>query len=174
MTDHTTSPRTSAPNRRRLSALVHGVCLSLLITTVTPAMAQFRKMDSPSVTPRIPNSRNLSTELKIAGVQTTSDYIVAVVNQEPITHTDVDKRVARIQDSSPAGTRLPPIDELRQQVLDALIDEKVQVSHAKTVGMDIPDAEVDSAIENIAAQNQLPALPQQLARADLAATTART
>jgi peptidyl-prolyl cis-trans isomerase SurA len=155
MTDQTTLPRTSAPNRRLLSALVHGVCLSLLISTVTPALAQFRKADSPSVAPRIPGSRNLSTELKLEGVQTTSDFIVAVVNQEPITHTDVDKRIARIQDSSPAGTRLPPIDDLRQQVLDALIDEKVQVSHAKTIGMDISDAEVDSAIENIAAQNQL-------------------
>jgi peptidyl-prolyl cis-trans isomerase SurA len=155
MTDQTTSPRTPAPNRRLLSALVHGVCLSLLVSAVTPALAQFRKAESPSVAPRIPTTRNLSTELKLAGVQTTSDYIVAVVNQEPITHTDVDKRVARIQDSSPAGTRLPPIDDLRQQVLDALIDEKVQVSHAKTIGMDISDAEVDSAIENIAAQNQL-------------------
>jgi peptidyl-prolyl cis-trans isomerase SurA len=155
MTDQTTSPRTPAPNRRLLSALVHGVCMSLLISTVTPAFAQLRRAESPSVAPRIPTTRNLSTELKLAGVQTTSDYIVAVVNQEPITHTDVDKRVARIQDSSPAGTRLPPIDDLRQQVLDALIDEKVQVSHAKTIGMDISDAEVDSAIENIAAQNQL-------------------
>jgi len=159
MTD-TLLPRNPAPIRRPLqrplSVLVHGVCLSLLISSATPALAQFRnKAEPPSVAPRIPASRNLSTELKLAGVQTTSDFIVAVVNQELITHTDVDKRVARIQDSSPAGTRLPPSDELRQQVLDALIDEKVQISHAKTIGLDISDAEVDAAIENIAAQNQL-------------------
>lgn len=156
MTDHTPMPRHPAPNRRHLSALVHGVCLSLLISSAAPALAQFRnRAESPSVSPRIPKSGNLSTELKLAGVQTTSDYIVAVVNQEPITHTDVDKRVTRIQDTSPPGTRLPPPDELRQQVLDALIDEKVQISFAKTMGMDISDAEVDAAIENIAAQNQL-------------------
>jgi peptidyl-prolyl cis-trans isomerase SurA len=149
-------PRHLAPTRRALSALVHGVCLSLLISSAAPALAQFRnRAESPSVSPRIPGSGNLSTELKLAGVQTTSDYIVAVVNQEPITHTDVDKRVTRIQETSPAGTRLPPPDELRRQVLDALIDEKVQISFAKTMGMDISDAEVDSAIENIAAQNQL-------------------
>ena len=87
-------------------------------------MAQFRQT-APGVTPRIANANNLSTELKLEGVQTTSDYIVAVVNQEPITHTDVDKRVSRIQDTNKAGNRLPPTDELRQQVLDALIDEKV-------------------------------------------------
>ncbi|MGC4061021.1 MAG: peptidylprolyl isomerase [Aquabacterium sp.] len=148
--------RNPAPTRRRSSALVHGVCLSLLISSAAPAFAQLRnRAESPSVAPRIPMSRNLSTELKLDGVQTTTDYIVAVVNQEPITHTDVDKRVARIQDTAQAGTRLPPADELRQQVLDALIDEKVQISYAKTMGMDISDAEVDAAIENIAAQNQL-------------------
>jgi peptidyl-prolyl cis-trans isomerase SurA len=143
-------------SRRPLSALVHGVCLSLLISSAAPAFAQLRKRaDAPSVSPHIPGSGSLSTELKLAGVPTTSDYIVAVVNQEPITHTDVDKRVTRIQDTAQPGTRLPPTDELRRQVLDALIDEKVQISYAKTIGMDISDAEVDSAIENIAAQNQL-------------------
>jgi peptidyl-prolyl cis-trans isomerase SurA len=157
MTDHTSSPRQS----RLFQALVHGLCLSLLVSTSAPAWAQFKA--SPAVTPRIPGSRNLSTELKIEGIQTTSDYIIAVVNQEPITHTDVDKRVARITDTAPAGTRLPPPEELRQQVLDALIDEKVQISFAKTIGMDISDAEIDGAIENIAAQNQM-TLPDLRAR----------
>lgn len=160
MTDHTPlTHRAHRPAARQpravstFSALVHGLCLSLLVSATAPAWAQFKQ--SPTVTPRIPGSRNLSTELKIAGMQTTSDYILAVVNQEPITHTEVDKRVARITDTAPAGTRLPPAEELRKQVLDALIDEKVQVSYARTIGMDISDAEVDGAIENIAAQNQM-------------------
>ncbi|HYR24356.1 MAG TPA: peptidylprolyl isomerase [Aquabacterium sp.] len=139
----------------RLRPLVHGLCLSLLLSSITPALAQLRAKEGPGISPRIPAVRNLSTELKIEGIQTTSDYIVAVINQEIITHTDVDKRVARIQETAPAGTRLPPPDELRRQVLDALIDEKVQISHAKALGLGISDAEVDSAIENIAAQNQL-------------------
>jgi len=146
MTDLTSLPR----------ALVHGLCLSLLIGSTAPAWAQVRRNDSPAVTPRIPGARNMSTDLKLAGVQTTSDYIVAVVNQEPITHTDVDKRVARIQDASRnGGPALPSPDELRGQVLDALIDEKAQVSFAKSINLEISDAEVDAAIENIAAQNQL-------------------
>ncbi|MFZ8360620.1 SurA N-terminal domain-containing protein, partial [Staphylococcus aureus] len=53
------------------------------------------------------------------------------------------------------GSRLPSPDELRRQVLDALIDEKVQLSYARNMGMNVGDAELDSAIENIAAQNQL-------------------
>jgi peptidyl-prolyl cis-trans isomerase SurA len=158
MTELTTTSRgTARPSRpgrsKALSALVHGICLSLLVGSVAPAWAQFKT--SPAVTPRIPGNRSLSTELKIEGMQTTSDYIVAVVNQEPVTHTDVDKRVARMTDNARAGSRLPPADVLRQQVLDALIDEKVQISYAKTIGMDISEQEVDGAIENIAAQNQM-------------------
>lgn len=91
----------------------------------------------------------------LAGKPTTADYIVAVVDQEPITHVDIDKRVARIQDTAPRGERLPPPDELRRQVLEALIDEKVQLSYAKNAGLGVTDNEVDSSIENIAAQNQL-------------------
>jgi peptidyl-prolyl cis-trans isomerase SurA len=141
--------------RRLVSTLVHGLCLSLLVSASAPALAQLRRSDSPAVTPRIPGARALSTELSLPGKQSTADFIVAVVNQEPITHTDVDKRVTRIQDTAQAGTRLPPTEELRRQVLDALIDEKVQVSYAKTIGMDVTDAEVEAAVENIAAQNQL-------------------
>lgn len=134
----------------RLTAL----CLALACA-VTPTWSQLRRNDGGSVAPRIPGSRALSTELKLAGVQTTSDYIVAVVNQEPITHTEVDKRVTRLQDSASAGTRLPPTEDLRRQVLDALIDEKVQLSYARNMGLNVSDAELDSTIENIAAQNQL-------------------
>ncbi|MFT3859419.1 MAG: peptidylprolyl isomerase [Aquabacterium sp.] len=146
-----------------LHAVVHVACAGLLVSAAAPAWAQFRERTTPS--PRIPAARSLSTELQLAGAPTTSDYIVAVVNQEPITHTDVDKRVSRIQEWARAGSKLPPEEEiLRAQVLDALIDEKVQISYAKTVGLDIPDAEVDAAIEGIAAQNQLtlPDLKQRM------------
>ncbi|MFT3858839.1 MAG: peptidylprolyl isomerase [Aquabacterium sp.] len=150
------------PVRALVHAVVHVACAGLLVSAAAPAWAQFRERTTPS--PRIPAARSLSTELQLAGAPTTSDYIVAVVNQEPITHTDVDKRVSRIQESARAGSKLPPEEELRAQVLDALIDEKVQISYAKTVGLDIPDAEVDAAIEGIAAQNQLtlPDLKQRM------------
>ncbi|TDP81003.1 periplasmic chaperone for outer membrane proteins SurA [Aquabacterium commune] len=141
---------------RTLSRAV-ALCLAAaaVVVVATPASAQLRRNDGPSLTPRIPGDRALSKELKIAGVQTTSDYIVAVVNQELITHTEVDKRVSRIQDASAPGTRLPPFEELRRQVLDALIDEKVQISHARVIGLNVGDSELDQAIENVAAQNQL-------------------
>ncbi len=133
-----------------------GLMLCLAVASAaTPAWSQLRRIDAPSATPRIPGLRALSSELKLPGVPTTSDYIVAVVNQEPITHTEVDKRVSRIQDTAAPGTRLPPPDALRSQVLDALIDEKVQLSYARAMGFNVSDGELDAAIENIASQNQL-------------------
>ena len=57
----------------------------------------------------------------------TADYIVAVVNQELVTAGEVEQRIGRACARRRArnGSRLPPDDELRKQVLDALIDERV-------------------------------------------------
>lgn len=135
-----------------------GLVAWMLLTAAPVAQAQdglrMNRGDAPSVSPRIPRSGALSTELKLEGTQTTADYIVAVVNQEPITHTDVDKRVARIQETA-GRNQLPPPEVLGRQVLEALIDEKVQLQYARSIGMNVVDAEVDEAIANIAAQNQI-------------------
>src|SRR6218665_1351989 len=136
MTDHfTPHPRTAArqSHQPRHVRLVPGLRLGLALLMSWPqTQAQgLKRSDAPSVSPRISGNRGLSTELKLSGVQSTADYIVAVVNQEPITHMDVEKRVTRILESAPANTRMPSGDALRQQVLEALINEKVQLAFAK-------------------------------------------
>ncbi len=84
------------------------------------------------------------------------DYIVAVVNQELVTAVEVDQRLAQIRAAATrAGQRLPPTDELRREVLDALIDERVIVTYARETGLRIEDTELDRAVQNVAAQNQL-------------------
>ena len=95
------------------------------------------------------------------------DYIAAVVNQELVTAGEVERRVERVRaEAGRAGQRLPPEDELRQRIFDALIDERVIISNARDSGMRVDDAEVDRAVQSVAAQNQLSvdALRQQLAR----------
>ncbi|MES1162812.1 MAG: peptidylprolyl isomerase, partial [Rhizobacter sp.] len=86
------------------------------------------------------------------------DRIVAIVNQEPITQYEVQRRVDKLLHDAPAGAQIPPVAELRRQVLDALIDERAQISHAKAVGIRVSDADVDRAIQGIAAENQLTGL----------------
>ena len=89
------------------------------------------------------------------------DYIVAVVNQEAVTAGEIDRRIQRAQeDASRAGQRLPSETELRQQVLDSLIDERVIVTYARDSGVKVEDPEIDRAVQSVAQQNQL--TPDQL------------
>lgn len=84
------------------------------------------------------------------------DYIVAIVNSELVTAGEVQQRVARVQqDAARSGARLPPVDALRRQIVDSLIDERVLVTSAREVGIKVDDVEVDRAIANVAAQNQI-------------------
>ena len=88
------------------------------------------------------------------------DYIVAVVNQELVTAAELEQRLERIRaDAARSNSTLPPPQVLRQQVLDALIDERVQVSNARENGPKVDEAEIDRAVGNLALQNQL-TLPQ--------------
>jgi peptidyl-prolyl cis-trans isomerase SurA len=84
------------------------------------------------------------------------DYIVAIVNSELVTAGEVQLRLARVkQDAARNNTRLPPDDELRKQIVDMLIDERVQVTYARESGIKVDNAEVDRALTNIAQQNQM-------------------
>jgi peptidyl-prolyl cis-trans isomerase SurA len=84
------------------------------------------------------------------------DYIAAVVNQELVTAGEVERRVERaVAESSRAGAKLPPEDELKRQVLDALIDERAMLGSARESGMKVDEQEVDRAVQNIAQQNQV-------------------
>jgi peptidyl-prolyl cis-trans isomerase SurA len=98
------------------------------------------------------------------------DYIVAVVNQDLVTASEVQGRLARIRDDARRANRtLPPDDRLRQQIVDALIDERVQLSYARDGGTRVDEGEIDRAVASVAAQNQLSLeqLRAQLAREGL-------
>src|SRR5689334_17024740 len=60
----------------------------------------------------------------------TADYILAVVNTELVTNNELQARLARVrEDAARSNASLPPPAELRKQVLDVLIDERVQVTN---------------------------------------------
>ena len=95
-----------------------------------------------------------------AALPQTGDYIIAVVNQELVTAGELQTRLARVrEDAARAKQALPAPELLRKQVLDLLIDERVQVTYARENGARLDDAELDRAVANVAVQNQL-TLPQ--------------
>ncbi len=108
-------------------------------------------------------SRALSTSSQPAAVTAPSqglrsaDYIVAVVNAEPVTNNEVRARMQRVLQAMQAqgAKQIPPRDELAREVLERLIVEKAQVQTAKETGIKADDYAVDQAIQNMAQQNGL-------------------
>lgn len=89
-------------------------------------------------------------------VNRSGDHIVAVVNTELVTAIELSQRIERAREQAQRqGRPLPPDEQLRQRLLDTLIDERVLVTHAREFGARVDEAELDRAVANIAAQNQL-------------------
>jgi peptidyl-prolyl cis-trans isomerase SurA len=85
-----------------------------------------------------------------------ADYIVAVVNSEPITNAQVNAEVARTLRQFAAQRRpAPDATALRRQVLDQLINERAQLQLAQELGLKIDEPSIDQAEQNVARQNQL-------------------
>jgi peptidyl-prolyl cis-trans isomerase SurA len=84
-----------------------------------------------------------------------ADYIVAVVNSEPITNGEVQARIARVsrQIAQQNNGNLPPRAALAREVLERLILEKAQLQQARDTGIKVDDGTVDLAEENVARQN---------------------
>jgi peptidyl-prolyl cis-trans isomerase SurA len=87
---------------------------------------------------------------------TPADFIVAVVNADPITNNDVRVAVQQLTEQLAAQKQpLPPAEMLRQTVLERLISERAQLQLATEYGIRIDDAAVDAAEMNLARQNQI-------------------
>ncbi|MBI5278985.1 MAG: peptidylprolyl isomerase [Burkholderiales bacterium] len=120
------------------------LAMALLAAAALPAAAQGLR-----ATPQL-NFRAPDNSPRMA------DYIVAVVNSEPITNNEVRTRLLRFeQQLQQQGTPLPSRSELARQVLERLINEKAQLQVAKEAGIKIDEALVDQAEQNFARQNQV-------------------
>lgn len=105
------------------------------------------------------------------------DYIVAVVGQELVTSIELNKRLeATREDAKRRGENLPPDSQLRDQVLEALISERVVLSHARDSGTRVDEVELDRAVQSVATQNKmtLPQLREQLVKEGLDYSRFRT
>jgi peptidyl-prolyl cis-trans isomerase SurA len=123
-------------------ALAAAACLG---TAPTATLAQTAGAAAGSAAAGVNRSANRS-----------ADFIVAVVNTEAVTAVEVAQRIERLSaEAKRAGGPQPNADALRQQVLDALIDERVQITFAREVGQKVDDADIDRAVANVAAQNQI-------------------
>jgi peptidyl-prolyl cis-trans isomerase SurA len=85
-----------------------------------------------------------------------ADYIVAVVNSEPVTNNEVRTAMQRVlQDIAQQRQVAPPTDELRRRVLERLINERAQLQEANDSGIRIDEGAIAEAEQTIARQNQI-------------------
>ena len=85
-----------------------------------------------------------------------ADFIVAVVNSEPVTNSEVQAiRNRLLRELAARGASVPPAQQLTQQALDVLINEKAQLQQAQEQGIKIDDDQIDQAEANVAANNRL-------------------
>ena len=84
------------------------------------------------------------------------DRIVAVVNSEVITLSDLRQRVAQVtRQLTRQGTTLPPTDVLEKQVLERQIMERLQLQLANETSLRVDDLTVDRAVGRIADNNKM-------------------
>lgn len=84
------------------------------------------------------------------------DGIVAVVDENVILQSELDRAVANVRAQYASDPNaLPPDDVLRRQVLDRLVLLKLQVARANESGIRVSDAELDQATQAVMQQNRM-------------------
>lgn len=84
------------------------------------------------------------------------DRIAAVVNEDVILRSELDRAVANIR-AQYAGRedQLPPQDVLERQVMERLVLLRLQLERATSAGLTATDEEVDRAVRGVAEQNNM-------------------
>ena len=94
------------------------------------------------------------------------DRVAAVVNDGVVLSSELDEQVAEITTRiSGQGMEMPPAAVLRQQVLDRLVLQEIQMQRAQRAGIRINDEALNSALADVAQRNGIPLadLPKVLA-----------
>ena len=111
------------------------ICLLAMLTLPGTALAQTR-------------------ELSTSGIAL--DRVVAIVNEGVVLQSQLDSQMAlimgRLRDQS---AQAPPVDVVRQQVLERLVLQEIQVQRAQRLGVRVSDEMLNEALRDVAKRNSL-------------------
>ena len=96
------------------------------------------------------------------------DRVVAVVNDGVVLQSELDDQLAAIKERlRTQGQQMPPDAVLRQQLIERLIVQEVQMQHADRAGLKVSDETLNNAMTEVAQRNgiTLQQLPQEIGRA---------
>jgi peptidyl-prolyl cis-trans isomerase SurA len=97
-----------------------------------------------------------AAQAQLANPMTPVESVVAVVEEDVILRSELDRAIANIlAQYADRQDQLPPRSALERQVLERLILVKLQVQRAREMGVRVPDSEVEESIRRIASQNNI-------------------
>lgn len=121
---------------------------SLLAITVLAANAQGLRL--PTAPPAVATGAGTTGD-----AQRSADFIVAVVNSEPITNFQVRQEVQRsVRQLASQQQGLQDARVLADQALERLINDRAQLQMARATGIKVDETAVDDAEQAVARQNQ--------------------
>jgi peptidyl-prolyl cis-trans isomerase SurA len=84
------------------------------------------------------------------------DHIIAIVNDNVITHVELQQRVKDFKrQMSSNGINIPAESIMQKQVLERILIDRIQMQLAKKQGIQIDDISLNKMLENIAQRNKL-------------------
>jgi len=84
------------------------------------------------------------------------DRIVAVVNEDVIMESELNKKIRMVSEQiKKQGSAPPPASIFKRQVLNNLIQNRIQLQLAKRIGIRVNDENLNGTISNIAADSQV-------------------
>jgi peptidyl-prolyl cis-trans isomerase SurA len=84
------------------------------------------------------------------------DRVIAIVNEGVVLQSQLDTQTALIMERLRGqNTQLPPADVVRQQVLERLVLQEIQVQRATRLGVQVPDEMLNEALRDVAKRNNI-------------------
>jgi len=84
------------------------------------------------------------------------DSVVAVVNDGVIMRSELDDRIAQVEQQAAAqGGNLPPRNQLAQQVLERMVMDEIQLQMARRANLSVDDTELNRQLRSIAESNNM-------------------
>ncbi|MGQ0384818.1 MAG: peptidylprolyl isomerase [Gammaproteobacteria bacterium] len=115
------------------------------LAAVLPLVALLLPVGAPAQT------RELST----SGIPL--DRVVAIVNEGIVLQSQLDSQTALILERlREQGTQVPSADVVRQQVLERLVLQEIQMQRAGRLGVQVSDEMLNEALRDVARRNSLP------------------
>lgn len=145
-------------------ALLATLCSGAVWSVAVQAQTKARKPAAVTTTPRAPVPAAAPTPVLApapavaagaASAIRSADFIVAIVNSEPITNQEVQQLSQRLAREMAAQNRPSQAAELKTQALEQLILEKTQLQQARDTGIVIDNETLDLAEQNVANSNQI-------------------